>query len=128
MDRTPVASSNRKIAESLGPRFECNCGLHCATYVPGKGVLRPFNLSIDKKRMILCRGSKVCVTGANGFIVLHLVEQLLQPGVSVTAAVRSSDSRKLAPLLAMKDKGELRFLVMICSYLGALRKQCGMPG
>ena len=66
--------------------------------------------------MILGRGSKVCVTGANGFIALHLVEQLLQTGVSVTAAVRSSDSRKLAPLLAMKDKGELN-VVSGCDLL-----------
>jgi nucleoside-diphosphate-sugar epimerase len=58
----------------------------------------------------------VCVTGANGFIALHLVEQLLQTGVSVTAAVRSSDSRKLASLLAMKDKGELN-VVSGCDLL-----------
>ena len=58
----------------------------------------------------------MCVTGANGFIALHLVEQLLKTGVSVTAAVRSSDSRKLAPLLAMKDKGELN-VVSGCDLL-----------
>ena len=59
---------------------------------------------------LLGRGSKACVTGANGFIALHLVEKLLQAGVSVTAAVRSDDPRKLAPLRAMEGEGKLNII------------------
>lgn len=55
-------------------------------------------------------GAKVCVTGANGFIALHLVDQLLEKGYKVTAAVRSTDERKIAPLLAMKNKGDLEIV------------------
>jgi nucleoside-diphosphate-sugar epimerase len=64
----------------------------------------------------LIRGSKACVTGANGFIALHLVDQLLQSGVSVTAAVRSSDPQKLKALRGMEDKGDLK-IVSGCELL-----------
>lgn len=51
----------------------------------------------------LTGGAKVCVTGAGGFIGLHLVKLLLARGCHVTAAVRDTSSkRKLEPLLAMQ--------------------------
>eukprot|EP00746_Dinoflagellata_sp_MGD_P012789 gnl/MRDRNA2_/MRDRNA2_127401_c0_seq1.p1 gnl/MRDRNA2_/MRDRNA2_127401_c0~~gnl/MRDRNA2_/MRDRNA2_127401_c0_seq1.p1 ORF type:complete len:390 (+),score=80.28 gnl/MRDRNA2_/MRDRNA2_127401_c0_seq1:52-1170(+) len=47
----------------------------------------------------------VCVTGASGFIALHLVEQLLAKGYTVVGTVRSTDNAvKMAPLTAMKEK------------------------
>lgn len=50
--------------------------------------------------------SKVCVTGATGFIGLHLVQQLLAKDCHVVAAVRNaSDERKMAPLVAMQAAG-----------------------
>jgi len=49
----------------------------------------------------LAANSRVCVTGATGFIALHLVDQLLAQGYKVTAAVRTNDEKKLAPLLAL---------------------------
>jgi len=50
----------------------------------------------------LAPGAHVCVTGASGFIALHLVEQLLAAGHPVTAAVRTNDPAKLAPLDALR--------------------------
>lgn len=50
----------------------------------------------------------VCVTGASGFIALHLVEQLLARGTAVRGVVRSlgggggGAERKLAPLRALQ--------------------------
>ena len=58
----------------------------------------------------------VCVTGANGFIALHLVEQLLLAGYRVTAAVRTDDATKLAPLTALGALGELD-IVSGCNLL-----------
>ena len=52
-------------------------------------------------------GAAVCVTGATGFIALHLVEQLLSAGYRVRAAVRSDDPAKLAPLQALAPLGDL---------------------
>ena len=51
--------------------------------------------------------SRVCVTGASGFIALHLVEQLLARGTAVRGVVRSLSggegaARKLAPLRALQ--------------------------
>jgi nucleoside-diphosphate-sugar epimerase len=43
---------------------------------------------------------RVCVTGASGFIALHLCEHLLKKGYHVVAAVRGGSS-KLAPLQKM---------------------------
>lgn len=61
-------------------------------------------------------GAPVCVTGANGFIALHLVEQLLIAGYRVIAAVRTDNSAKLAPLKAMSSLGELS-IVSGCDLL-----------
>ena len=55
----------------------------------------------------LAPGENVCVTGATGFIALHLVEQLLTAGYRVTAAVRTNDASKLAPLTSLSGLGEL---------------------
>merc|ERR1711933_629758 len=47
----------------------------------------------------------VCVTGASGFIALHLVEQLLAKGYTVVCTVRSSsDERKMSPLRSIQKK------------------------
>jgi len=47
----------------------------------------------------------VCVTGASGFIALHLVQQLLEKEYTVVATVRStSDVAKLQPLLDLQKK------------------------
>lgn len=66
----------------------------------------------------LAPGAVVSVTGANGFIALHLVEQLLTAGYRVTAAVRTRDAAKLAPLSALKSAGELK-IVSGCDLLSA---------
>jgi len=66
----------------------------------------------------LAPGALVSVTGANGFIALHLVEQLLSAGYRVTAAVRTTDAAKLAPLSALKSLGELQ-IVSGCDLLSA---------
>jgi uncharacterized protein YbjT (DUF2867 family) len=51
--------------------------------------------------------AKVCVTGASGFIALHLVETLLSKGHHVVAAVRGAgNSSKLAPLLQLQGAGK----------------------
>ena len=64
----------------------------------------------------LSPGASVCVTGASGFIALHLVEQLLTAGYRVTAAVRSDSPSKLAPLNELASLGELR-VVSGCDLL-----------
>jgi len=47
----------------------------------------------------------VCVTGASGFIALHLVKQLLEKGYTVVATVRSTrDARKMQPLMDLQIK------------------------
>eukprot|EP00408_Alexandrium_pacificum_P013937 CAMPEP_0171236868 /NCGR_PEP_ID=MMETSP0790-20130122/42678_1 /TAXON_ID=2925 /ORGANISM="Alexandrium catenella, Strain OF101" /LENGTH=89 /DNA_ID=CAMNT_0011703213 /DNA_START=61 /DNA_END=327 /DNA_ORIENTATION=- len=47
----------------------------------------------------------VCVTGASGFIALHLVEQLLAKGYTVVGTVRSlTNEAKLAPLREFQRK------------------------
>ena len=55
-------------------------------------------------------GSKVTVTGANGFIALHLVDQLLSAGYQVTAAVRTDNPAKLAPLRKLQAGGKLEII------------------
>ena len=49
----------------------------------------------------------ICVTGANGYIGLHCVSQLLQSGYSVRAAVRSATSESKTQYLSQiaKDCG-----------------------
>ena len=66
--------------------------------------------------------SRVCVTGASGFIALHLVKQLLQKGYHVRAAVRGGGSSKLAPLRTMlesssSDHGARLEIVESCELL-----------
>jgi len=56
------------------------------------------------------------VTGASGFIALHLVEQLLTAGYEVIAAVRTDNPSKLAPLVALNSKGSLS-IVSGCDLL-----------
>lgn len=47
----------------------------------------------------------VCVTGASGFIALHLVQQLLEKGYTVVGTVRSlSNEAKLKPLRDLQQK------------------------
>lgn len=58
----------------------------------------------------LASNAPVCVTGANGFIALHLVEQLLRAGYCVTAAVRTNEAAKLAPLKSLGVLGELKIV------------------
>ena len=58
----------------------------------------------------LSPGDTVCVTGATGFIALHLVEQLLRAGFGVTATVRSRSEVKLAPLWDLAALGPLKIL------------------
>jgi len=70
-------------------------------------IAEPFSLS---------PGARVCVTGATGFIALHLVEQLLSKGFRVTAAVRSDSAQKLEPLMALGALGELE-VVSGCDLL-----------
>ena len=55
-------------------------------------------------------GATVCVTGATGFIALHLVQQLLTEGYRVIATVRGSSERKLAPLAALAPLGDLQII------------------
>lgn len=64
----------------------------------------------------LASNAPVCVTGANGFIALHLVEQLLRAGYRVTAAVRTNEAAKLAPLKSLGSLGELN-IVLGCDLL-----------
>lgn len=38
---------------------------------------------------VVAPGSKILVTGANGFVAIHIVEALLKKGYSVRATIRS---------------------------------------
>ncbi|CEM08602.1 unnamed protein product [Vitrella brassicaformis CCMP3155] len=52
-------------------------------------------------------GATVCVTGATGYIALHLVEQLLQKGCHVKGTLRGmDDADKTAALTAFQQKVE----------------------
>jgi len=63
---------------------------------------------------VLKEGTKVCVTGANGFLGLHFVQQLLERGCHVVAAVRSVSEDKVSALLKLKEaapaKAELQIV------------------
>ena len=82
--------------------------LHTAATTTSDGAAPP--------QFALSSGAQVCVTGATGFIALHLVEQLLTQGYRVTAAVRSASPQKLAPLTALGTLGELE-IVSGCELL-----------
>jgi nucleoside-diphosphate-sugar epimerase len=56
----------------------------------------------------LASGNRVCVTGATGFIALHLVEQLLDKGYTVNAAIRGGTQNKLDPLMYLQNKYQER--------------------
>lgn len=97
-----------------------------ATTYKGKLASPPFKMGVSVPRMqqqqtrsmhqapavpfALAPGSTVCVTGASGFIALHLVEQLLTAGYRVVAAVRTDSPTKLAPLKALDALGELKIV------------------
>jgi phenylpropionate dioxygenase-like ring-hydroxylating dioxygenase large terminal subunit/nucleoside-diphosphate-sugar epimerase len=66
--------------------------------------------SCSSQPFSLPAGATVCVTGATGFIALHLVQQLLAEGYRVIATVRSSNERKLAPLAALAPLGDLQIM------------------
>jgi len=66
--------------------------------------------SCSSQPFSLPAGATVCVTGATGFIALHLVQQLLTEGYRVIATVRSSNERKLAPLAALAPLGDLQII------------------
>eukprot|EP00928_Gymnodinium_smaydae_P038645 TRINITY_DN26612_c0_g1_i1.p1 TRINITY_DN26612_c0_g1~~TRINITY_DN26612_c0_g1_i1.p1 ORF type:complete len:863 (+),score=160.36 TRINITY_DN26612_c0_g1_i1:78-2666(+) len=68
----------------------------------GMKVPRPLKANgVASHDCTLGGGTTVCVTGANGFIGLHLVKLLLKKGCHVIAAVRNADERRVSPLLAM---------------------------
>jgi len=72
----------------------------------GKGGDESNPKRVLRSSPVVAGGDKVCVTGATGFIGLHVVKQLLERRCHVTAAVRNlSDKRKMAPLLAMQAAG-----------------------
>jgi nucleoside-diphosphate-sugar epimerase len=53
---------------------------------------------------VAAKSCVVCVTGASGFIGLHVVKQLLERNYNVIATVRNiKDAEKMAPLLAMQS-------------------------
>jgi len=56
----------------------------------------------------------VCVTGASGFIALHLVQQLLEKGYTVVGTVRSlSNETKMKPLRDLEEKfGKEKFRIV----------------
>mmetsp|Transcript_92054 Transcript_92054/g.213952 ORF Transcript_92054/g.213952 Transcript_92054/m.213952 type:complete len:377 (-) Transcript_92054:51-1181(-) len=59
-------------------------------------------------------GGRVCVTGASGFIALHLVKQLLEGGYAVVGTVRClRNDAKLLPLRELQKKhGEDKLRIM----------------
>lgn len=67
--------------------------------------------------VILPKGSRVLVTGVNGFIASHIADQLLQDDYLVLGSVRSK--AKGEPLLGyFKDKyGEGKFEIVIVADL-----------
>lgn len=57
------------------------------------------------KSALSSKDGPVCVTGASGFLALHLVEQLLGKGYTVVGTVRSSsDEAKMSPLRSLQKK------------------------
>merc|ERR1719149_237678 len=65
----------------------------------------------DRPGQVRCKKSltpadgPVCVTGASGFIALHLMDQLLVKGYTVVGTVRSaSNETKMAPLRSLQKK------------------------
>lgn len=71
-------------------------------------------------------GEKVLVTGANGFLAVHIVDRLLKKGYAVRGVVRSLDKGEHLKKLFTQDKFEIAvvqdittvwnaFLHLICS-------------
>jgi nucleoside-diphosphate-sugar epimerase len=57
-------------------------------------------------------GSKVLVTGANGFVAIHIVDNLLKKGYSVRATIRSESKEAHLKKLFSKYGDKLEFVVV----------------
>lgn len=57
------------------------------------------------------KGSKILVTGASGFIAVHVVDELLREGYSVVGTVRSSEKGDYLKDL-FKGKGEFDYVIV----------------
>lgn len=70
----------------------------------------------------IAHGDKVLVTGANGFLAVHVIEILLKRGYAVRGTVRSSDKEAHLYKLFKEygDKFELRDVKDITAVCGAL--------
>ena len=57
-------------------------------------------------------GSKVLVTGANGFAAIHIIDALLKKGYSVRATIRSESKGNHVKKLFDKYEDKLEFVVV----------------
>lgn len=62
---------------------------------------------------ILERGSKVLVTGVNGFIASHIADQLLEDGYTVRGSVRSEAKSKALAEFFHNKYGKNRFETVV---------------
>jgi len=68
--------------------------------------------SEEKENSKLITKKPIVVTGANGFIASHVIEQLLQSGYKVIGTVRSLETSKVEHLTKMDKKGNLELVIV----------------
>lgn len=61
---------------------------------------------------VLAPGSKVLVTGANGFVAINIVDVLLKKGYSVRATIRSESKAPYLRKLFGKYGDKLEFVIV----------------
>lgn len=87
--REPAESATASRLRSLGSRLEAL--KPALPPVPSAEALKALGATPGKATagVLTPKSGRVCVTGASGFIALHLTQQLCEAGYTVVAAVRA---------------------------------------